>query len=67
MTEAINTLTSDETTVLQHILAGLTYPAIAKKMKRPYDTVKSWIKNIRDKTGERTKVGLALWASKNLE
>lgn len=65
-TQDVN-LTDNETTVLKLVVEGLTYPAIANRMGKGYETVKRWATRIRAKTGAHTKVAMALWAKANLE
>lgn len=60
-------LTANEMEVLRLIVEGHTYPSIAAKMKRGYETIKSWTNRIRAKIGQNTKVGMALWARENLD
>lgn len=59
-------LTPREIEVLKGIADDKTYAQIAHNIKLSYDSVKSYANRLRAKLGCDTKVGLALWAAKNL-
>lgn len=58
-------LSTREKQILRLVRKGLTYPQVAFKLKIGLETVKTYVARLRAKIGENTKVGLALWASKN--
>lgn len=60
-------LTDRELELLRGILADKTYPQIAHGMGVSLETVKSYTARIRAKLGVDSKVGLALWAVRNLK
>lgn len=60
-------LTPRELELLAGIRAGKTYPSIAHDLKVSFETVKSYVARLRAKLGIDTKVGLALWAERNLK
>jgi DNA-binding CsgD family transcriptional regulator len=53
------------------VLAGIgqdkTYAEIARDLGVSHETVKSYATRLRAKLGIKTKVGLALWAERNME
>ncbi len=59
-------LTEREKELLRGVVADKTYAEIAYTMGLSYETVKSYAARIRGKLGINTKIGLALWAAKNL-
>lgn len=60
-------LTPRELQLLRGIRADKTYPQIARDMAVGFETIKSYVARLRAKLGIDTKVGLALWAERNLK
>jgi DNA-binding CsgD family transcriptional regulator len=54
--------TKKERQVLFLIRDGLTYPEIATRMRANLETVRYYVKRIREKTGINRKPQLAVWA-----
>lgn len=61
------TLTPRELDLLRGIRADRTYPQIANSLNLSLETIKSYVARLRGKLGIDTKVGLALWAERNLK
>ena len=59
-------LSPRETELLKLIVEDKTYPQIAKAMGVGLETIKCYSSRLRAKLGVDTKVGLALWAARNL-
>lgn len=55
-------LTERERAVLGGIKDGRTYAEIARDLGVGFETVKTYASRLRAKTGQRSKVKLALWA-----
>ncbi|WP_405770651.1 helix-turn-helix transcriptional regulator [Actinacidiphila glaucinigra] len=55
-------LSQQEQRVLAHMADGLTYSAIAQRMKLSRHTVDTYIRRIRAKTGARNRMQLLLHA-----
>lgn len=60
-------LSERERDVLRGIVEDKTYAQIAHGMGLSFETVKVYANRLRAKLGIRSKTGLALWASDNLE
>lgn len=60
-------VTTREADILRGILAHKTYPQIANGLGLSLETIKSYAARLRAKLGVDTKVGLALWAERNLK
>lgn len=60
-------LTERELQLLRGIVADKTYAQIAHDLGLSHETIKSYVARIRAKLGIDSKVGLALWAAKNLK
>jgi DNA-binding CsgD family transcriptional regulator len=56
--------TKNERRVLTCIRDGLTYPEMAAKLVIKLETVRYYVKRIREKTGISRKPQLAVWASR---
>ena len=59
-------LTEQQCEILRGIVAGKTYKTIGEELGLTYETIKTYMKNLRKKLGLRTKVEMALWAQQNL-
>jgi DNA-binding CsgD family transcriptional regulator len=59
-------LSDRERGVLLGIAADKTYAQIAHDMGVSHETVKSYANRLRAKLGINSKIGLALWAERNL-
>ena len=55
-------LSGQELAVLQHLIAGLTYRQIAKRLHIGYETVRTYMDRIRSKCGKRNRTQIAVWA-----
>lgn len=60
-------LSPRELEVLRGILANKTYPQIAAQLGLGLETIKSYTSRLRAKLNVENKVGLALWAERNLK
>lgn len=60
-------LSPREVDILKGILSNKTYPQIANGLGLSLETIKSYTARLRAKLGVDTKVGLALWAERNLK
>lgn len=60
-------LSDREVELLRGVLADKTYPQIAHDMGIGLETVKCYAARVRAKLGVDSKVGLALWAERNLK
>lgn len=60
-------LSDRERAVLLGIMNGQTYGQIAYGLGLSHETVKSYSTRLRAKLGVASRIGLALWAAKNLE
>lgn len=61
------TVSSREADVLRGILGGKKYSDIAAEMGVGVETVRGYLKRLRDKLKIRNKVGLALWAAEHIK
>lgn len=59
-------LSGRERDVLRGIVADKTYARIAHDLGISHETVKSYANRLRAKLGISTKIGLALWAERNM-
>ena len=59
-------LSERERQVLEGIVADKTYPQIGHDLGLSFETIKMYAARLRTKLGIDTKVGLAIWGSKNL-
>lgn len=56
-------LTLREVQIALGIAEGKTYPEIGRTLKLGYETVRSYVNRLREKTCRRRKAELAIWAS----
>jgi len=55
-------LTQRESEVVQHVVEGLPYVEIAEAMKIGFETVKTFMRRIRKKTGLTSRAEITAWA-----
>jgi DNA-binding CsgD family transcriptional regulator len=55
-------LSAREKDILRGILAERTYAKIGQDLGVQYETVRKYARRLRNKTGIRTRAGLAAWA-----
>lgn len=60
-------LSPREVQILKGVLANQTFPQIANGLGLSLETIKSYTARLRAKLGVDGKVGLALWAERNLK
>ena len=59
-------LSPREEMILRGVADGKSYPAIACELSLSYETIKAYSKRIRAKIGVANKIGMAIWAERNL-
>jgi len=59
-------LTDQQREILRGVVDGKTYRSIAEDLDLSYETVKTYMKRLREKLKLRTKVSIAIWALQNL-
>ncbi len=64
--QTVKTLTAREIQTAMGISQGMSYAVIGKTLKIPLETIRSYAKGLRDKTGLRKQAQLAVWTSENL-
>ena len=57
-----NDLSKRQRQIVQLIVRGKSYPQIAKELELSVESVRTYAKRLRDRTGKRTRLAIALWA-----